>query len=49
MTVRELIDELLCQIARDRDIEDYDVVDADGETIDTARPDEAYHEMNLEF
>lgn len=49
MTVRELIDELTRQVRDNPDIAEYTVVDADGNFIDTARPDEAYEEMNLEW
>lgn len=49
MTVLELIEELQRQSRDNPDVADYLVVDADGETIDTVRPDEAYNEMALEF
>lgn len=49
MTVKELIDELNRQISDDPDIAEYKIIDADGETIDTVRPDEAYGEMALEY
>lgn len=49
MTVQDLIDELERQVRENPDVAEYLVVDADGETIDTVRPDEAYMEMNLEF
>jgi len=49
MTVRELYDELARLMREDPDVEDYTVVDADGEIIESARTDEAYQELNLEF
>jgi hypothetical protein len=47
--VQDLLNELQRQIRENPDIVDYTVVDADGETIDSVRPDEAYEEMALEF
>ncbi len=49
MTVQDLIDELASQIRENPDVADYAVIDADGESIDSVRPDEAYGEMSLEF
>lgn len=49
MTVQDLIYELESQIRGNPDIADYTVIDADGEFIDSIRPDEAYREMALEF